>query len=54
MVVALILNSVHKDIVNSVSYYTIVVKVWVDLQDRYSQANNARIFQIKREIIKFR
>lgn len=54
MVLAWILNSVHGDIVNSISYYTTAAEVWEDLRDRYSQGNDARIFQLKREIVELR
>ncbi|KAM1873618.1 hypothetical protein ACFX13_007429 [Malus domestica] len=51
MVLAWILNFVHEDIASSVSYYTSAADVWADLRDRFSQGNNSRVYQIKREIV---
>ncbi|CAN6695306.1 unnamed protein product [Malus baccata var. baccata] len=54
MVLAWILNSVHDDIASSVSYYTLAADVWADLRDSFSQGNNTRIYQIKRDIVEHR
>ncbi|KAM2220643.1 hypothetical protein ACFX1S_019828 [Malus domestica] len=54
MVLAWILNSVHEDIAISVSYYTSAADVWADLRDRFSQGNDSRVYQIKREIVEHR
>ncbi|KAM2555190.1 hypothetical protein TB2_019236 [Malus domestica] len=54
MVLAWILNSVHEDIASSVSYYTSATDVWADLRDRFSQGNDSRVYQIKREIVEHR
>ena len=54
MVLAWILNSVHEDIASSVSYYTSAADVWADLRDRFSQGNDSRVYQIKREIVEHR
>ncbi|XP_070665992.1 uncharacterized protein [Malus domestica] len=54
MVLAWILNSVHEDIANIVSYYTSAADVWVDLHDRFSQGNDSRVYQIKRKIVEHR
>jgi len=46
----LILNSVSKEIVDSVMYINFAVDMWNDLHDRFSQGNGPRIFQLKQQI----
>ncbi|XP_073119562.1 uncharacterized protein [Henckelia pumila] len=51
MVLSWILNAVHPDIATSLIYTEHAFDVWNDLHDRFSQGNDARIFEIRREII---
>ena len=53
MVLSWILNSIDKSIVNSLIYHDCSCDVWLDLEDRFSQINNPRIFKLKRDIATF-
>jgi len=50
MVLSWILNSIDKSIVNSLIYHDCPRDVWLDLEDRFSQSNNPRIFKLKRDV----
>ncbi|KAF7148530.1 hypothetical protein RHSIM_Rhsim03G0044200 [Rhododendron simsii] len=50
MVLSWHLNSIHPDIATSVIYAETSAEVWADLQERFSQGNDSRIYQIKQEI----
>ncbi|KAF7115429.1 hypothetical protein RHSIM_RhsimUnG0055800 [Rhododendron simsii] len=50
MVLSWLLNSIHPDIATSVIYAETSAEVWADLQERFSQGNDSRIYQIKQEI----
>ncbi|XP_033509655.1 uncharacterized protein [Nicotiana tomentosiformis] len=50
MVSSWILNSLSKYIVDSVEYANDVVKLWIELEDRYEQINGARLYQIQKKI----
>ncbi|XP_073137802.1 uncharacterized protein [Henckelia pumila] len=50
MVLSWILHAVQSDIVASIIYAENAFDVWNDLHDRFSQGNDARIFEIHREI----
>lgn len=50
MVLSWILNSLTPDIADSVIFYDTAHEVWEDLQNRFSQSNAPRIFQIEKEI----
>lgn len=54
MVISWLLNSIHPDIANSVIYAETAAEIWADLQDRFSQGNDSRIFEIKWDIIEHR
>ncbi|KAL6346392.1 hypothetical protein AAG906_033188 [Vitis piasezkii] len=54
MVISWLLNSIHPDIANSVIYAKTTIEIWADLQERFSQGNNSRIYQIKRDIVEHR
>nr|XP_009804740.1 PREDICTED: uncharacterized protein LOC104249914 [Nicotiana sylvestris] len=45
-----ILNSLSKDIADSVEYTNDAVELWRELEDRYKQTNSARLYQIQKEI----
>ncbi|XP_019252677.1 PREDICTED: uncharacterized protein LOC109231472 [Nicotiana attenuata] len=50
MVTSWILNSLSKDITDSVEYVNDSVELWKELQDRYDQTNGAKLYQIQKEI----
>lgn len=50
MVTSWILNSLFKDIADSVEYTNGVVELWTKLYDRYKQTNGARLYHIQKEI----
>ncbi|XP_035548490.1 uncharacterized protein LOC108981968 [Juglans regia] len=50
MVVSWILNSVAKNIGSSILYIDNASDMWKDLQDRFSQGNRPRIFQLRKAI----
>ncbi|XP_019242120.1 PREDICTED: uncharacterized protein LOC109222189 [Nicotiana attenuata] len=50
MVTSWILNSLSKDIADSVEYVNDSVELWKELEDRYDQANGAKLYQIQKEI----
>ncbi|XP_075512742.1 uncharacterized protein LOC142548320 [Primulina tabacum] len=48
MVISWILNSVAKEIADSLMYIPTAYEIWIDLRDRFHQSNALRIFQIKK------
>ncbi|XP_070012076.1 uncharacterized protein [Nicotiana sylvestris] len=50
MVTSWILNSLSRDIANSVEYVNNSVELWKELHDRYDQTNGAKLYQIQKEI----
>ncbi|KAF5193415.1 Copia-like polyprotein/retrotransposon [Thalictrum thalictroides] len=50
MVLSWILNSIDKSLTSSIIYASTPCEVWIDLEERFSQSNNPRIFQLKRDI----
>ncbi|KAL6334337.1 hypothetical protein AAG906_014738 [Vitis piasezkii] len=54
MVISWLLNSIHPDIASSVIYAEIAAEIWADLRERFSQGNDSRIYQIKRDIVEHR
>ncbi|XP_075074386.1 uncharacterized protein LOC142161991 [Nicotiana tabacum] len=50
MVTSWILNSLLKDIPDSVKYVNNSVELWKELEDRYDQTNGAKLYQIQKEI----
>ncbi|XP_009773968.2 uncharacterized protein [Nicotiana sylvestris] len=50
MVTSWILNSLSKEIADSVEYANHDVELWKELEDRYEQTNRARLYQIQKEI----
>ncbi|XP_073275485.1 uncharacterized protein [Primulina huaijiensis] len=48
MVISWILNSVSREIADSLMYIATAREVWIDLRDRFHQSNAPRIFQIKK------
>ncbi|XP_070017220.1 uncharacterized protein [Nicotiana sylvestris] len=50
MVTSWILNSLSKEISDSVEYVSNSVELWRELEDRYDQTNGAKLYQIQKEI----
>ncbi|XP_075080470.1 uncharacterized protein LOC142165975 [Nicotiana tabacum] len=50
MVTLWILNSLSKEIADSVEYVSDVAELWKELEDRYEQTNGATLFQVQKEI----
>ncbi|KAH0680306.1 hypothetical protein KY290_023591 [Solanum tuberosum] len=50
MVTSWILNSLTKEISDSVKYVNDSVELWKELEDRYDQTNGAKLYQIQKEI----
>lgn len=50
MVTSWILNSLTKEIAESVEYVFDSYELWKELEDRYDQTNGAKLYQIQREI----
>lgn len=45
-----ILNSLTKEIVDSVEYVNNSTELWRKLKDHYDQTNSAKLYQIQKEI----
>ncbi|XP_016650537.1 PREDICTED: uncharacterized protein LOC103336587 [Prunus mume] len=54
MVLSWILHSLHPDIASNVLYAKTAAAVWTNLRDRFSQSKDARIYQIRQEIVECR
>ncbi|XP_057982224.1 uncharacterized protein LOC131167438 [Malania oleifera] len=50
MILSWILNSIDKFIVHNLIYHECPRDIWLDLEDRFSQSNNPKIFKLKRDI----
>ncbi|XP_070014377.1 uncharacterized protein LOC142175145 [Nicotiana tabacum] len=50
MVTSWILNSLGKEIVDSMEYVNDSVELWKELEDRYDQTNGVKLYQIQKEI----
>lgn len=50
MVTSWILNSLIKEISDSVEYVRDFVELWKELEDRYDQTNGSKLYQIQKEI----
>ncbi|XP_073057276.1 uncharacterized protein [Primulina eburnea] len=48
MVISWILNSVNREIADSLLYFPTALEIWLDLRDRFQQSNAPRIFKIKK------
>ncbi|XP_075098994.1 uncharacterized protein LOC142175887 [Nicotiana tabacum] len=51
MVLLWLLNSLSKEIAESVLYSQSTKDLWSDLKDKFVQANGARLFQLQKELI---
>ncbi|XP_075101976.1 uncharacterized protein LOC142177390 [Nicotiana tabacum] len=50
MVTLWILNSLSKDLADSLQYVNDARKLWQELEDRYDQTNGAKLYQLEKEI----
>ncbi|XP_015168339.1 uncharacterized protein [Solanum tuberosum] len=50
MVTSWILNSLSKDLADSLQYVNNAKELWEELEDRYDQANGAKLYQIQQEL----
>ncbi|XP_059306233.1 uncharacterized protein LOC132057623 [Lycium ferocissimum] len=50
MVISWILNSLSKDIVESVLYLKTTQKIWKELATRFGQCNGAQLYQLQKEL----
>lgn len=50
MVISWILNSLGKEIADSIEYVNDAVELWNELEDRYDQTNGAKLYKIHKEI----
>ncbi|XP_075077375.1 uncharacterized protein LOC142164097 [Nicotiana tabacum] len=50
MVTSWILNSLSKDLANSLQYVVDAKELWQELEDRYDKMNGAKLYQLKRKI----
>ena len=51
MVISWILNSISKEISDSVIFIDSTYDIWLDLKDMFQQSNGPRIFHLRRELI---
>ena len=45
-----LLNSLSENIRNSILYFDTAESLWKDLEERFSQSNKARFFQIQKDV----
>ena len=50
LVASWILNSLHKDIAGSILYCNTAAEMWQELGERFGQSNQAKLFQVKKEL----
>ncbi|XP_070043300.1 uncharacterized protein [Nicotiana tomentosiformis] len=50
MVTSWILNSLSKDLADSLQYVNDAKELWQELEDRYDQTNGAKLYQLQKEI----
>ncbi|XP_059315490.1 uncharacterized protein LOC132066129 [Lycium ferocissimum] len=50
MVISWILNSLSREISESVIYYTTAENIWKDLEARFGQSSGAQLFQLQKEL----
>ena len=51
MVLSWILNSLNQELANSVLYVETPSKIWLDLQERFSQGSFSHHYQVQRSIV---
>lgn len=50
IVTSWILNSLSKDLVDSLQYVNDAKELWKELENRYDQTNGAKLYQLQKEI----
>ncbi|XP_075107148.1 uncharacterized protein LOC142180119 [Nicotiana tabacum] len=50
MVTSCVLNSLSKDLADSLQYVRDAKELWQELEDRYDQTNGAKLYQLQKEI----
>ncbi|XP_016464802.2 uncharacterized protein LOC107787711 [Nicotiana tabacum] len=50
MVIPWILNSLSKDLADSLQYVNDAKELWQELKDRYDQTNGAKLYQLQKKI----
>ncbi|XP_019051438.1 PREDICTED: uncharacterized protein LOC109113943 [Nelumbo nucifera] len=50
MVIVWIFNSLAKEVYNSVAFVNTATEIWKEFQDRFSQGNIPRIYELKRNL----
>lgn len=50
MVISWILNSLSKDITESVLYFKTTYEIWNELEDRFGQSNGAQLYHFQKEL----
>ena len=50
MVISWLLNSLHKNVRESVLFHNTASDIWDELNDRYGQSNKARLFQAQKAV----
>ncbi|XP_070047874.1 uncharacterized protein [Nicotiana tomentosiformis] len=50
MVISWLLNSLSKQIAESVLYYKTAKEIWKELEDRFGQSNGALLYQLQKEL----
>ena len=50
MVISWPLNSLHKNVWDSVLFHGIASEIWTELNDRYGQSNKVRLFQAQKSV----
>ena len=51
MVLSWLMNSLNENIRNTVLYFDIAKALWDDLEGRFGQSNEARLFQVQKDIV---
>ena len=52
-IISWLTNSLSKELAASVIYINIARDLWLDMENRFSQGNATRLFELKKEIAKF-
>lgn len=50
MVISWLLNSLSRDISESVLYYSTAKDIWAELEDRFGQSSGPRLFQLQKDL----
>lgn len=50
MVTSWLLNSLYRDLADSLQYIDNAQELWQELEDRYDQTNGAKLYQLQKDI----